>query len=255
VPVSESNGEPIPDGATRIATLSLHQQGLRARLIVLLVGAAASITASRPAGQTVETGRITGRVKLTRMRPIPLATSVYSPRVVERHEAPALPELRNVVVYLKGTVYRGLLPTSHQEIRQQAEEFVPRVVAITKGSTIDFPNNDPFFHNVFSLSSVDTFDLGRYKQGESRSTKFQKPGLVKVYCHIHSHMSASILVLDHPYFAMPDGDGAFQLSDVPPGHYTLVGWHERVGERATTIQVEPRRTVSLELTLPIEEQR
>ena len=81
------------------------------------------------------------------------------------------------------------------------------VVAITKGSTIDFPNNDPFFHNVFSLSSVDTFDLGRYKQGESRSTKFEKPGLVKVYCHIHSHMSASILVLDHPYFAMPPATG------------------------------------------------
>ena len=80
---------------------------------------------------------------------------------------------------------------------------MPRVVAITRGSTIDFPNSDPFFHNVFSLSRGANFDLGRYPRGESKSRRFPNAGLVKVYCHIHSHMTASIMVFDHPYFRIP----------------------------------------------------
>jgi plastocyanin len=202
-----------------------------------------------------EAGRVTGRVRLTRARGTPLASNVYPARVVQQHDDPSLPELRNVVVYLKDVAFKSTLPASHREIKQQAEEFVPRVLAITKGSTVDFPNGDPFFHNVFSLSSADTFDLGRYKQGDTRSTKFLKPGLVKVYCHIHSHMSASILVLDHPYFAMPDNDGTFVLPDVPPGRYTIVGWHERVGERTASIQVDPGKVISVDLTVPVEDQR
>ena len=84
---------------------------------------------------------------------------------------------------------------------QRGERFVPHIVAIGVGGTVEFPNSDPTFHNVFSLSSAATFDLGRYPMGRSKSAIFAKPGLVKVYCHIHSQMSASILVLDHPYFA------------------------------------------------------
>src|SRR5262249_20268009 len=127
-----------------------------------------------------------------------------------------LPELRNVVVYLKDIAFKSTLPTSHREIKQQAEEFVPRVLAITKGSTVDFPNGDPFFHNVFSLSSADTFDLGLYKAGDSRATKSLEAVLPKVYRLTHSHMGASILVLAHPSFAMPDNDGTFVLPDAPP---------------------------------------
>ena len=77
---------------------------------------------------------------------------------------------------------------------------MPRLVAITRGSTVEFPNADPYFHNVFSLSRGATFDLGRYPRGESRSRAFTKPGLVKVYCHLHSQMSASIMVFDHSHF-------------------------------------------------------
>jgi hypothetical protein len=159
-----------------------------------------------------------------------------------------------VVVYLKDVAYRGALPIYHERIVQEHEAFVPRVLAITRGSTVDFPNDDPIFHNVFSLSSASTFNLGRYPKGQSRAREFTKPGLVKIFCQIHSHMSASILVLAHPYFAVPDGpDGSFTLPDVPAGTYTIVGWHERVGEHASAIQVLAGRTTDVEIALPVED--
>ena len=95
---------------------------------------------------------------------------------------------------------------------------MPRTVAITRGSTVDFPNGDPFFHNVFSLSRAANFNLGRFARGQSRGREFTKAGTVKVYCDIHSHMSATILVFDHPYFTIPELDGSFELPAVPAGH-------------------------------------
>jgi plastocyanin len=209
---------------------------------------------ARPAGQPLDTGTINGHVKLTsRVRGVPLPANAYQPRAVNRREPGSTPEIKNVVVYLKDAAFRGVLPTSRVAIRQEHEAFTPRVVAITRGSTVDFPNADPFFHNVFSLSSAANFDLGRYPQGRTQSRTFTRTGLVKVYCHIHSHMSATILVLDHPYFAVPDLDGAFTLPDVPSGRYTIVGWHERVGEQSAAIQVEAGRASSVDLALPVGE--
>jgi hypothetical protein len=128
-------------------------------------------------------------------------------------------------------------------------------VAITKGSTIDFPNTDPFFHNVFSLSRGANFDLGRYPKGESRDRRFPNAGLVKVYCHIHSHMTAAIMVFDHPFFRIPSADGTFTLDDVPAGNYQISAWHERIGESSSTIKVEAGRTARIEFELPMEADR
>ncbi len=86
-----------------------------------------------------------------------------------------------------------------------------RVVAITRGSTVDFPNGDPFFHDVLSLSRRGTFDLGSYPRGQTKAHQFRQAGLVKVYCHIHSHMTASIMVFDHPFFTIPKPDGTFAI--------------------------------------------
>ncbi|HEX4346067.1 MAG TPA: hypothetical protein VHZ73_00755 [Vicinamibacterales bacterium] len=218
-----------------------------------LVGTAVLLATALPLGQS-STGTVTGRVILTsRVKGTPLPSNVYAPRAVQQHDAAPTPEIKNVVVYLKDVKYTGALPAMHAEIKQEHETFIPRVLAITKGSTIDFPNGDPFFHDVFSLSSAATFDLGHYPPGQSRSEKFMKAGLVKVFCHIHSQMSASILVLDHPYFAIPNLDGTFSLANVPPGHYTIVGWHERIGERAATVDVEPGKAASVTLSLPVED--
>jgi plastocyanin len=218
------------------------------RLGVALVGLSTVVAAGQPS----ETGAVTGRVRLTaRVRGTPLASNAYQPRSVGRHEAAGTPEIKNVVVYLKGAPFRGTLPTSRHAIEQRNETFVPRVLAVTRGSTVEFPNGDPFFHNVFSLSGAAKFDLGRYPQGQARDRQLTRVGLVKVYCHIHSHMSASILVLDHPYFAAPDLDGTFTLPNIPPGRHTIVGWHERVGEHSATVDVVAGRTASIDLTVPV----
>jgi plastocyanin len=158
-----------------------------------------------------------------------------------------------VVVYVRDAAFKSAVPAERHEIRQVHEAFTPRVLAITRGSTVDFPNTDPFFHNVFSLSGPATFDLGRFPQGTSRRRQFTKPGIVRVYCHIHSHMSATILVLDHPFFTIPELDGTFTIGGLPPGRHTIVGWHERVGERTAVIQVEAGRTASVDLSLPVED--
>ena len=213
-----------------------------------------------PRAQTTEPGAgtgfgsIAGRVRLTARIRSPLPSNVYPSRTIGKHTAPAIPELRNVVVYLKDAAFRGVLRTTKSELRQEDETFIPHVLAITRGSTVEFPNGDPFFHNVFSLSSTATFNLGRYPRGETRGQRFNKPGLVKVFCDIHSHMSASILVLDHPYFTIPSADGAFELPNVPAGRYTLVGWHERVGERTLTVRVDAGQTTTVNLTVPVEDQ-
>jgi plastocyanin len=209
-----------------------------------------------PTGQAQEPGAVGGHVKLISHVPgARQASAIYSPRGVPRHDPPPLPEIRNVVVYLKDAAFRGALPLTTSEMRQEHETFVPHVLAITRGSTVTFPNADPIFHNVFSLSRIATFDLGRYPEGHSRAETFSQAGLVKLYCRIHSQMSATILVLDHPYFATPNDDGTFRLPNVPPGQYTVVGWHERVGERTASIRVEAGKTAEIDLTLPVEDPR
>jgi plastocyanin len=228
---------------------SAYTRGLLGGTALLLVGAAGV-----PLGQSPGTGSIVGHVTLTtRVRGTPLPSSAYPTRSIQPHDVQAAPEIRNVVVYLKGVKYSGALAASRVAIRQEHESFLPRVVAITRGSTVDFPNADPFFHDVFSLSSAASFDLGHYPPGQSRSEKFMKAGLVKVYCHIHSQMSASIVVLDHPYFTIPELDGNFALPNVPSGQYAIVGWHERIGEYTATVDVEAGKAASVNLSLPVED--
>jgi hypothetical protein len=207
-----------------------------------------------PRGQGHEPGSVSGNIKLTKkIRGVPLPSNAYQPRAVNRRDAGGGPEIKNVVVYVRDVPFRSPLPVERHEIRQVHESFLPRVLPITRGSTVEFPNADPFFHNVFSLSGPATFDLGRFPQGTSRRRQFTKPGIVRVYCHIHSHMSATILVLDHPYFTIPNVDGTFTIAGLPPGPHTIVGWHERVGERTALIQVEAGRTASVDLSLPVED--
>jgi plastocyanin len=221
----------------------------------------ASIVLIAPAGATLRdaerqdptgTGTIIGHVRLTtRLKGAALPSTAYPTRAVGSAATHALPEIYNVVVYLKDVVGVPTASSAKVQLRQEHETFVPHVLAIQRGATVDFPNDDPIFHNVFSLSSAAAFDLRRYPRGESRSRQFTKAGVVKVYCHLHSHMSATILVLDHPYFTIPETDGTFTLPNLPPGEHVLVGWHERVGERRTTVHVERGKTATVDLSLPV----
>jgi plastocyanin len=206
---------------------------------------------SRAAGAQPSTGTIAGKVTVTKMRRAPLSASAYGRRDVPARKPQATPETRNVVVYLSGLEPSGPPAPMRARIVQRDEQFVPQVTAVTVGSTVDFPNQDPFFHNVFSLSRAATFDLGRYRSGTSKSQVFDTPGVVKVFCHLHSQMSAVIMVLDHPWFAIPSDDGTFAIADVPAGERTLVAWHERIGERREQIRIAAGGTTRVSFTLPV----
>ncbi len=104
---------------------------------------------------------------------------------------------------------------------QRNEAFHPYVLAIMAGATVDFPNSDRIYHNVFSYSKARRFDLGRYPQGRSKSVRFDRPGIVRVFCDIHAHMSAFILVFAHPYFAATDAERRYRIARVPAGTYRL----------------------------------
>ena len=215
----------------------------------VLVCAFVWMATARAEGQGA-TGRIEGQVKLVLPPASAVPSGVYPTRRVSRPQ-PKASEISNVIVFLKDAPHRGELAPMKVTIAQKDEAFVPRVVAITRGSTVDFPNSDPFFHNVFSLSRGASFDLGRYPRGRSESQRFPNAGLVKVYCHIHSHMTASIMVFDHPYFRIPSADGTFTLDDVPAGTWQISAWHERIGESINTVRVEPGRVARVEFALPM----
>lgn len=162
-------------------------------------------------------------------------------------------EYRNIVIYLRSSAPLAPAPTAQaRTMAQEGETFIPHVLPVTVGSTVAFPNLDPIFHNVFSLSATRTFDLGRYPQGDSKTVTFEQAGLVPVFCHIHSDMSAIILVLDNPHYTVPDSDGRYRIPNVPPGDYTLVAWHERSEPVEHDVQLQSGQTLALDLTVPIE---
>jgi plastocyanin len=171
------------------------------------------------------TGVIRGRVEVRRAIPqVERRPNVNDLGMHARHDAP---DLRRSVVYLESAPSLAFPDREPQRatLDQRNEMFVPHVLAITVGTTVDFPNSDNTYHNVFSLRNP-RFDLGRYAAGRSKSVRFDRPGIVRVFCEIHSHMSAFILVFNHRYFAVTASDGRYQISRVPAGRYTLVAWNE-----------------------------
>jgi plastocyanin len=132
---------------------------------------------------------------------------------------------------------------------QRNETFIPHVLAIVAGTTVDFPNNDRTYHNVFSLSQTKSFDLGRYAAGRSKSVRFDKPGIVRVFCDIHSHMSAYILVFSHRYFAVTDEQGRYRIDNVPPGTYNVVAWNEALEPQTRRVTVAETGDVDLNFLL------
>jgi plastocyanin len=132
---------------------------------------------------------------------------------------------------------------------QRNERFVPHVLAVMVGTVVDFPNSDLTYHNVFSLSRAKRFDLGRYAAGKSKSVRMDRPGVVRVFCDIHSHMNAFVLVFAHPFFDVTEVDGRYDLPNVPPGTYSVIGWYE--GEPRITRSVTVTASGWTELDLPL----
>lgn len=145
----------------------------------------------------------------------------------------------------KGRDYSGvvvwLLPASgakthvdgkHARLIQRDKTFTPHILAVETGTTVDFPNYDPIFHSAFSNFSGQMFDIGLYPPGTTRSIRFQRSGAVRIFCNIHPTMSAVILVVDTPYFAVTARDGQVRIPDVAPGEYRLKIFHERAGDES-----------------------
>jgi plastocyanin len=201
------------------------------------------ITASGAAATGTIRGRIDVRRTTQTLERRPNVSGVGAPA-----HAIALDALRSVV-YLEAAP-RGAfeqVEPGRAVMDQRNETFSPHVLAITTGTVVDFPNSDRIYHNVFSLSKTRAFDLGRYAVGRSKSVRFDRPGIVRVFCEIHSHMSAFILVFSHPFFTMTDNEGRYRLDNIPPGTYTVVAWHEGDASDPTTVTVPGGATTELDL--------
>jgi len=155
----------------------------------------------------------------------------------------------HVVVYLEGAPGKATPLKTLPQVFQRDLAFVPAVTVVTTGSTIEFPNQDRVFHNIFSVSEPAKFDLGLYKAGESRTFTFTRPGVVDVYCNIHPQMIAKIKVLDTRYYAITGPDGSFRIDNVPEGNMKLVAWHSQAEEQTTPIQVSGGGVAHANLTL------
>jgi len=148
--------------------------------------------------------------------------------ILEKDNKPS-PDLSDAVLYLEApaAVTTAARPVT-VEIAITDKTYAPHVVVVPLGSTVRFPNHDPFNHNVFSVSEPNSFDLGLYGRGEAKSYTFAHPGLVRVYCNVHPRMVAYVLVMENRYYAQPANDGSFAIDNVPAGRYRLHVWHERI---------------------------
>ncbi len=197
-------------------------------------------------------GTITGTVALK-----PAAKSKVPPRYYlgpyrsARGEAADTAAFGEVVVALQGGNLNQQYPPPAQPLKmlQKGQQFVPRVMAALVGTTVEFPNQDNFYHNVFSVAGGERFDLGRFGQGDSASQIFTKSAVVVIHCEIHADMKAYILVLGNPFFAMPDAGGRFQIEGVPAGTYTLRAWHPTQGEQEMQVVVPAEGSVEVRLSL------
>jgi hypothetical protein len=150
-------------------------------------------------------------------------------------------EAENVVVFLKEKIPGAFSPPKVlPKMAQLGAAFDPRVLPVLQGTTVAFPNMDPIFHNIFSLSRGANFNLGRYPRGRGKTFRFVRPGMVRVNCDIHADMLGYILVLPHPFFARAKANGNYQISGVPPGKYHLVAWHDTLPPQVRALTV-PRR--------------
>lgn len=129
------------------------------------------------------------------------------------------------------------------------KQFVPRVLAVTAGSAVRFPNEDPILHNAFSTSAENAFDTGQYGRGDGKLQVFDKPGLVRVYCNVHHSMFGFVLVLDTPFHTRADALGRFKLSGLPAGEGELVVFHDRGAPLKQAITIGKDATVDLKLDL------
>jgi len=186
------------------------------------------------------------------------ATGAYANRKYQFVQKVDYNDMHDFVVYIEGPMptngitSTNLVSVTTQRIAQQRATFTPHVLPVMVGTTVDWPNNDDIYHNVFSMSDAKQFDLGLYKgDPTNKCVTFDKPGRVDVFCSIHQDMHCIILVLQNPYFASSDEDGNYKIADVPPGTYKLKAWHDRLPSDEKEITVPTNGSIRVNFTLGI----
>ena len=151
-------------------------------------------------------------------------------------------DLTRVVIYLESDPVLDAvpIPSEHPAISQKNKEFVPKFTVVPKGSIVEFPNWDHISHNVFSRSAAaPAFDLDRYPYGQSKSRKFEKIGIVQMFCNIHPQMRAIVFVTPNVFYARAEPDGQFEIKGVPAGHYQVTAWENRCKPLHEQVDVGP----------------
>jgi len=230
-----------------------HHRFLHLSRTILLCFFAA---AGPPARAQVGSGQLRGHIELKNLvYDNSRIVSKEISAIYQKNAAPAPPvyEPLNFVIYLDEiSLVSPVVATAKPAARprfvmdQKGLTFVPHVLPILAGSTVEFPNSDPVYHSVFSFSKTRTFDLGRYPTGRSKAITFNQPGLVKVYCDMHSQMNAFILVLANPYFTLSDENGNYTLRDIPAGAYKVKAWFARLPEKTATVTIRSGETTTLD---------
>ena len=197
--------------------------------------AAALLVACSAGAAVVPVGRVEGRVTLA-------------------DNGRAKTDAGNVAVWIEGT--RIEEPNPHPPVKPPRmvsthKTFLPRVVSVPAGQAVTFPNEDPIFHNVFSVSGENRFDLGLYRSGRSKDRTFAVPGLVRVYCNIHPQMVGYVRVVNSSFAAVTGADGSFAFDGVPAGERQVRAWCEAGGEASATVVVRPNQTAAAALTFDV----
>lgn len=238
-----------------------RQSGRRILLGVLILGGALACSHAGLAQDAKKPGEVRGKIVVARAdadAPKPPLIDRYSthrPAVTgSEHAETPQPSYRlseRAVVFLESEALKSQTftpPSVHPVLDQKDLMFHPQVLPVIAGTTVDFPNRDNLFHNVFSYSQPKEFDLGRYPTGTQKSVRFDIPGIVRVYCDIHSHMNATILVLENPYFVVPDDQGVFSIKNVPSGTYTVKFWYGRELAGSQNVTVKGNDAVNVNFT-------
>lgn len=190
---------------------------------LILAACVSRMTAQEPVGE-INRAEVTARIAPTDL--------------THAHKAEKTPP---AVIWLKPARANGALPVTPGKftLLQQGKMFTPHLLIVPTGSSVAFPNADPFFHNVFSLFDGQRFDLGLYEAGSSRSVVFSREGVSYIFCNIHSEMSAVVISLSTPFYGLGDAKGVFHIDDVPDGEYELHIWIE--GQKQHSLNQLTRR--------------
>jgi plastocyanin len=203
-----------------------------------------------------QTGSVNGKIEILKMNMIELSQqSTHRHSYGKMNTTPMTPtatnEYANIVVYLEGQNLKREPQNapSHSQIDQRNAEFFPHVLPVIRGTVVDFVNRDNVYHNVFSLSPAKKFNIGRRPTGQAVPVVMDKPGVVQVFCDIHSNMAAYILVLENDFFTQPNRQGNYSIDRIPSGSYTIKVWHERLSSQDQTVTISPHSTTTINFVM------